>query len=282
MWKRKLCIGASDQFGVPTERQLELFSETGFDGFFTMFSRETDIRKIREKADSLGLMYQSVHAPFVRADRFWKKMPDTDDAVSELLECLETCAENDIPIMVTHAFIGFNDHTPTGYGIENFGKLVRRAEELGVRIAFENTEGEEYLFALFKNFRESRSVGFCFDTGHELCYNHGKDMPGLVGSELIATHLNDNLGIRDLNGNITWIDDLHLLPFDGIVDWNDIARRLIRGGFDGPLTFELNTKSKPGCHDNDKYDRMPLEEYLAEAYARACRVAMLIERYQGV
>ena len=278
MWKRKLCIAASDQFDAPIGHQLELFSQTGFDGFFTMFDRDTDIKKIREKADSLGLFYQSLHAPFVRADRFWKKMPDSDDAVSELIECLETCAENEIPIMVAHAFIGFNDHDPTEYGIENFGKLVKRAEELGVKIAFENTEGEEYLFALFENFIGSGAVGFCFDTGHELCYNHGKDMPALVGSKLVATHLNDNLGIRDYGGKITFLDDLHLLPFDGIADWENITDRLIRGRFDGPLTFELNKKSKPGRHDNDKYDHMPLEEYLAEAYSRACRVASMLER----
>ena len=103
-------------------------------------------------------------------------------------------------------------------------------------------------------------------------------MPALVGSKLVATHLNDNLGIRDYGGKITFLDDLHLLPFDGIADWENITDRLIRGRFDGPLTFELNKKSKPGRHDNDKYDHMPLEEYLAEAYSRACRVASMLER----
>ena len=51
--------------------------------------------------------------------------------------------------------------------------------------------------------------------------------------------------------------------------------RLARQGLDDYLTFELNTESKPGRHENDKYANMPIEAYIAEAYARACRVAAL-------
>ena len=74
---------------------------------------------------------------------------------------------------------------------------------------------------------------------------------------------------------ITWIDDLHLLPFDGINDWQGVAARLVE--CDGPLTFELTTQSKPGRHENDKYARMTAAEYLTEAYSRACRVAALVQ-----
>ena len=122
-------------------------------------------------------------------------------------------------------------------------------------------------------FRGEKNVGFCWDSGHEMCYNHSKDMLALYGDRLLGTHLNDNLGIRDFGGKITYIDDLHLLPFDGIADWDDIARRLDRCGFDGPLTFELSVMSKPGRRENDVYRKLSPEEYIAEVYKRACRVA---------
>ena len=48
--------------------------------------------------------------------------------------------------------------------------------------------------------------------------------------------------------------------------------------FDGPLTFELSAQSKPGRHENDKYARLSAADYLAEAYARACRVAALVRK----
>ncbi|MBQ8026498.1 MAG: hypothetical protein IJ261_00110, partial [Clostridia bacterium] len=95
----------------------------------------------------------------------------------------------------------------------------------------------------------------------------------IYGDRLIATHLNDNLGIKDFEGKIYWHDDLHLLPFDGIADWDYIAHRLDKCGFDSIMTFELNLSSKPNRHENDIYRKMTIEEYVAECYKRACRVA---------
>ena len=177
--------------------------------------------------------------------------------------------------MVLHTFKGFEDHDPTEFGIENFRRVAEEAQFLGVKLGFENTEGEEYLAAVLSSLSDFDCVGFCWDTGHEMCYNKSKDMMKLYGDRIVGTHLNDNLGIRDFNGNITWIDDLHLLPFDGIADWEDIVSRLNKYHFDGPLTFELNTYSKPGRHENDVYRNMPIELYLTEVYKRACRVATL-------
>ena len=54
--------------------------------------------------------------------------------------------------------------------------LLERAKELGVNIAFENTEGEPFLEAVMSAFKDYENVGFCLDTGHEMCYNDGKDM----------------------------------------------------------------------------------------------------------
>ena len=195
----------------------------------------------------------------------------------ELLDCVETCSRLEIPAMVAHTFIGFDsDNIPTQIGIERYGALAVRANELGVKLALENTEGEEYLAVLMKELSGIPSVSFCWDTGHELCYNYGKDMISLYGDKLAVTHINDNLGIRDFDGKITYIDDLHLLPFDGITDWNSVAKRIVGSGFDGPLSFELSINSKPNRHENDKYAAMPIEQYVAEAYIRACRVADMV------
>lgn len=272
MWKNLLCLGTSSQFELSVPDQIRLFKKTGFDGFFTNYTNRADAAEHRKVADETGMIFQSIHAPFDRMREMWE---NGDGAVSQLIDCLRACAENQVPIMVAHTFIGFEDHTPNRIGIDNFGKVVREAEKLGVKIAFENTEGEEYLEALMEHFKESPAVGFCWDTGHEMCYNHSKDMLALYGDRLIATHLNDNLGIRDFDGEITWLDDLHLLPFDGIGDWRGIASRLDRCGFDGILTFELNRFSKPDRHENDPYAEMPIEKYLTQAYIRACRMAAL-------
>lgn len=273
MYKVRLCLGTGSGFGISIEEQIPAFKKAGFDGFFTAW--DGNIKKYRELADEHGMIYQSVHAPFLNAAKMWSE--EAQEAVEELIQCVKDCAENDVPIMVVHTYIGFgNEANPTQTGIENFRCVVEEAKKRGVKIAFENTEGEEYLAVLMDAFKDYQNVGFCWDTGHELCYGKGKDMTALYGDRLICTHLNDNLGMKDYTGEtIIWTDDLHLLPFDGIGDWEDIVKRLNKCGYDDILTFELLNKSKPERHDNDKYAKMKLEEYLAEAYARACKVAAL-------
>ena len=273
MWNAQLCLGTNSQFDVSVDEQIRLFKKVGFDGFFTEWDRNSRVREWKSLADKIGITYQSIHAPFGNAAKMWE--PEAREAVDELLACLNDCDENSVPIMIVHPFIGFESHNPTPEGIKNFGTLVNAAEKKHVKIAFENVEGEEYLAALMNAFKSYDCVGFCWDTGHEMCYNHSADMLGLYGERLICTHLDDNIGISDYNGKITWLDDLHLLPFDGIADWNNIVKRLNSYNYSSFMTFELNKKSKPNRTENDIYDKMPLEEYLTEAYKRACRVTAL-------
>ncbi len=280
MWNAKLCLGTTEEFGIPVEEQIRLFHQAGFEGFFTEWHPEADIAGWKRLGDELHMDYQSIHAPFGRAADMWKKGPQAEEAVAELLGCLNDCAKNSVPIMIAHAFIGFEDHSPTEEGIENYRTVAEAAQRLGVKVALENTEGEEYLAALMEGLKEYDCIGFCWDTGHEMCYNHSQDLLALYGDRLFCTHLNDNLGIRDVSGVITWRDDLHLLPFDGVADWEGIVKRLNRHGYNGYLTFELCKKSKPDRHENDGYQKMPLEEYLAEVYKRACRVGTLKLRDQ--
>ncbi len=275
MWKYKLCLNAGLTCELTTEEQIRLFHRTGFEAFFTEYRDRESTEKNAELAKELGMIYQSIHARFGKSADMWHGDNEAAKAaVDELTECLHACADNGVPIMIAHTYIGFYDgRSPNDQGLENYGKVISEAEKLGVKIAFENTEGEEYLAALMKQFKNNPTVGFCWDSGHEMCYNGSKDMLSLYGDRLIATHLNDNLGVRDYNGSITWHDDLHLLPFDGIADWDSVAARLDKCGYDGIMTFELNLNSKPNRHENDIYRRMTVEEYVAECYKRACRVA---------
>lgn len=276
MWKQKLGLGTYGGIGIDNNEQIKLFKKAGFDAFFTDWNYGAPVEKWVKTAKDEGMIYQSIHAPFGKSDDMWgddKELAEV--AENELLACLADCEKYEVPIMVMHAIIGFDNHNPTEIGVERFGRIVDAAEKAGIKLAFENTEGEEYLFKLFDSFGERKNVGFCWDTGHEMCYNHSQDLLAKLGNNLIATHLNDNLGIKDFGGKITWLDDLHLLPFDGIADWQGIANRLDKWGYNDIMTFELTTKSKPNRHENDVYEAMDFEIYLAEAFKRACRVANL-------
>ena len=222
----------------------------------------------------LGLETDYVHAPFRYASSMWRGEEEKWRRPMELLlGSLRACAEAECPILVAHTYIGFENKRPVGQaGIDHFGMLVQEAEKLGVKIAFENTEGGPYLAALMGAFCREKHVGFCWDSGHELCYNGGRDQLALYGEKLLCTHLNDNLGCH---GGPAPAEDLHLLPFDGILDWQAAAARLDAVGYAGNLNFEILPYSKPGRHENDKYKAMGIEAYARLAYERACRVAAL-------
>lgn len=287
MWNTKLCLGTSRKsFRMPLEEQIRLFKRVGFDAFFTDWQPGDDVAALRRVAEEIGIEYQSIHAPSGRTKSIWQSGQEGEAATDELIACLRICKKNHIPLMVAHAYCGFDvaeteNERPTEIGLLRFVRLIDEAERLGVRIAFENAEGEEFFTTLMEAFCDRSCVGLCWDTGHELCYNHGRDILARYGGRLFGTHLNDNLGIRDFNGHITWLDDLHLLPFDGITDWHDIADRLNEHAYGGILTFEVSKTNKPGRHENDIYEKMSDEEYVTEAYKRACRVATLRNRRRG-
>lgn len=122
-----------------------------------------------------------------------------------------------MPVVVEHAVIGFDKHTPNELGVKRFETLANEAERLGIKIAIENTEGEEYLERLLSCLNGHPAVGFCIDTGHEMCYNESRDLISKYARQLLCTHLNDNMKIT--GDEITWLDDSHMMPFDGLADW---------------------------------------------------------------
>ena len=152
--------------------------------------------------------------------------------------------------------------------------IGKEAEKYGVNLGFENTEGEEYLEAILNRYSDSSRVGFCIDTGHEMCYNERRDLITKYGKQLICTHLNDNMGRT--TDKITWHDDAHLLPFDGSADWQGIANRLNAVGYGSELTFELTSKSKPQRSANDIYNNLDYEGFVSLALDRAKKFAQLL------
>jgi len=277
MYGCRLGMELHKDIGIPFDEQIRLFRQVGFEGFFAYWEKGMDVAALKKVADEEGMIFQSLHAPSgIGSRHLWYESEETPLHMDIFLSCLRDCAANGIPIMVLHSFYGFDLHEPTETGIKNYTVLVEEARRLGVTIALENLEGEEYLAALLEHFKDDPNVGFCWDSGHEACYTH-RDLLAepCHGPKLIATHLNDNLGTRDWNGELTGLDDLHLLPFDGIIDWQDAARRLAKWGFDDILMFELKPKGQPGRRESDAYERMSPVEFVTNAYMRCCRVAAL-------
>lgn len=268
----KLCLGTGMGFSVPVEEQIRIIKKAGFDGFFTEMDSMENLVKYAEIAKEENLIFQSVHAPFGKMYLIWEGSDKEAQRVTdELKACVDACAGIGVPLLICHVTIGMERCTPNEIGALRFRNLCEYAKEKGIKIAFENTEGEEYLQAVMEKCKDLENVGFCFDSGHEMCYNGSRDMLSLYGNRLFATHLNDNMGMKDEKIK-TWYDDLHLLPFDGIADWENIAERLKKSTCPRCLTFELVSTSKPERDYHRIYEGMTFFDYVKEAHRRAEKV----------
>lgn len=276
---RKLCLALGMQLDVSLKEQLALVKNAGFDAFAVDRERNGDssvICELIEEGNRLGLDCEYIHAPFYGMDDIFhdEKGELAQLMLDDLYRTIDDCHTFGVKYAVLHAVIGMDNHNPTALGLERLQPVIDYAVSKGVSLAFENTEGEEYLTAIFERFGNIPDVGFCFDSGHEMCYNRSKDMLAEFGNRLMVTHLNDNVGMT--GDELTFYDDAHLLPFDGIADWNNIAKRINNCGYKGTLYFEVISKGRPSRTENDIYKSLTPQEYVNLAYERAVKFRELL------
>ncbi|MBE6629890.1 MAG: sugar phosphate isomerase/epimerase [Ruminococcaceae bacterium] len=266
-----LGINVPDRFhGDEITEQLAHIARVGFDGFFTLWEHGY-VEKWANAAARHGLFYQSIHAPYLEAGKLWQEGEEGERVLCELLACLGDCARFDIPIMVAHAFMDFVDVPPTEIGFARHARVLEEADRLGVTLALENLVRSSSLAALMERFRGVECCRFCYDAGHESCFNEGEDMLSLYGDRLCHTHLNDNFGVTDrtLPPHLMPNHDLHLAMGDGTIDFADVMDRLDKTPYEGLLCCEIKLKNVPGRHDHDRYIEMPIEEFYAFVLERA-------------
>ena len=268
---------------IPDAEQMKLISEAGFDAFFTAWKGKESVTSYRALAKEYGLMYHSVHGPNddnVFLTHLWRGGDRARAVTDELMKIVEVCSDNEVGILVSHVHSGFEYELPTldgaGYAIECFGAIADRACELGVRLALENIESFELNEALMSALDGHPAVGFCWDSGHERCYYNGRDLTENFGDKIIAVHLHDNMGCGSADGQLASRDDMHMLPFDGIIDWSNVARRLDAHGFDGVMMLEAKRSVwYSDRRENAMYMEMTAEEYVRGAYERVKRLASM-------
>lgn len=276
MNERKIGIAVNKKEAL---EEIPLIKRIGFDSYFVSWVSDREyLKSIVMLGRSNELELTSLHAPFGKVSKLWETELEGDAVEAELATCIKDCARFEIPVLVSHPFIGFEHHSPTPVGLERYRRLGELAQKEGVRIAIENVEGEEYLDYLLPNLRDLPSIGFCLDTGHEYCYNRARDLLADYGDMLCYLHINSNMGITSPDGTITFYDDAHMLPFDGIVDMERLAKRLKKHQFGGHLTMELVKANRPNRTCNDIYLSMSNEEYLTEAFRRGQQLAALIKK----
>ncbi len=262
----KIGFSLQENYPLPRQEVLRLLKEAGFDGISPSWQGAENLTEIAQFAKALGLAIHSLHAPHNGVCDLWEQKGSS--MLKEALACLDACEKWNIPVLVIHPWGRF-DYTfrEEALCFDAFDRLTDYAAQKGVKIAFENLQGPEYLMALLDRYRDNPTVGFCWDLGHEQCYLPPLDLLANYGDRLIFTHLNDNYG--STGPKICSCDDLHLLPGDGKADWDVVLSRLKKAKPQAVLNFELKVLPKPSKYTADLYSHLPLETFLQEAAHRA-------------
>ena len=258
-------------YALPMPQVLDVLADTGFSAVSPGWERNGDTASTVRGARARGHFVQSLHGPLRGMPAMWSRdAAEAQPILQDILQATEDAAALEIPLLVVHPWNGV-DYTFCKQAVcfDHFDTLVARAEALGICVAFENLEGPEYLAALLDRYKTTNAVGFCWDSGHEHCYAPDWDFLSLYGDRLVMTHLNDNLGVTDKTGRLQQTDDLHLLPRDGVIDWEHTVHRLKAAKKQEILNFELKIRPKGDRCVRDLYGDLPLQTFVEEAYRRA-------------
>ncbi len=279
---QKIGFSLQLQYEKSHTEMIPLLKNAGFSAVSPVWSESLDLTALSECVRAHGMVIQSLHAPHANIQYMMEENnPLAERAFAALLATVDACAEFRIPVCVTHAWTGFTyDFSEDALDFSRFDRVVAHAKENGVAVAFENLEGEEFLHAVMKRYKDKPHVGFCWDSGHDNCYKHDADFINRYGDRLLMTHLNDNLGLRSPDGEQSGLDDLHFLPFDGKMDWEHEMRRLRTAKKQEILNFEIKIASHSKAPEDTPYRALSIEEFILRAGESARKLADLYAKNQ--
>ncbi len=212
---------------------------------------ERRVDEIGETAAKYGMAFSQLHLPFHK--KGWAPMDPRFD-VPGFAEKYELCMERayiaggrlGIPWAVAHCISPWDNGADREDTIrqnrEYYDKYVELGIKHGIGTAFENmvqgapghapirfTGHQDDLIDYVDGYHDPM-VQICWDFGHaNLCRLDQVYALRKVGKRLKCVHTHDNMGVNDD----------HLIPFLGTVDWYAIADVLAEIGYGGDLSMEL-------------------------------------------
>jgi len=247
--------------GVSADETIKAIKKAGFQNVFVQWyneewkpTQEEQVKYCKE----LGLNILFVHLGYQNINAIWEEGTEGERLVERYQKDIQNCWENKIPMVVMHLTSKREAPMYNELGLNRIRKIVAYAKEHNIKVAFENTKIKGYLEYVLGNIKEE-NVGICFDAGHNhVHFNDDFDF-NFFKNRIFAVHLHDN----------DKTDDLHLLPFDGTIDWQEIMKKLRESNYLGPITMEL-------CYRYD-YMKMSLDEFYKIGYERGERLAQIDE-----
>ena len=203
-------------------------------------------KRAREKNIRLPVCHLSFYMPNPRDGALMEKYSQ------ELKSNIDMASLMEIPMAVIHPIAWYSSEASYGDWVRAnmafLAPLVEYARGKGIKLCIENMPSDRetsdnHLYGScalnISALAEKLGAGICFDVGHANIsgYKLSEQMEILKG-KIDVMHIHDNMG----KGK----KDAHLLPFDGTVDWQDVAFGMRRSDFVGILDVEVTAWALPG------------------------------------
>lgn len=255
----------STEIGALRERTserltIEILAKAGFDALdytFTPWMERGEMpwngsdftkyaKEVNQIAKDNGISFNQAHAPFVFHTSY---LPDWNREIMPLqIRCMESCALLGIPVLCVHPIhhMNYRLHKEEIWKLneEYYALLQPYAKQFGVKIALENMFQEDSRrrcivpdmfsnpveYAEFYDKLGNTEDFICLvDTGHSgIVGEDAADTIKVLGNRVCALHLNDN----------RFYDDGHLIPLQGLIDWDSVMKALAEVDYKGDFTFE--------------------------------------------
>lgn len=282
--------------GTP-ENRLRITKDAGFD--FVCFGKSmldgTGITP--QMCERIGIGYDNIHLTGGGTTKIWSEGAEGDEITERYCREIKAASALGVHTGIAHVTWGLTTipDAPGPVGLERFRRIADCAAEHGFTVAIENSVYPGHVYAVLDNIT-CAAFGHCYDSGHHNAFAPDEDYLGKYGDRLAAMHMQDNEGKRDL----------HIMPFDGTIDWKRVASKLAGtrlgrkritaeiGGagarsFPGLSAAQIEAElSSLAIYGSDLvaiedesasfYDKLSYEELMDRLYANMKMLAELIER----
>lgn len=229
---------------------IDAIKKAGFKNVFIQWynkdwtpTQEEQLNYIKDQ----GLNIIFAHLGYQNINDIWLDTNEGEALVDRYKRDIKACKDNEIPMVIMHLTSANVAPPYNEIGLNRLKRIADYAQELNVKIAFENTKIKGYLEYVIENINND-NVGICFDAGHYHAHFNDEFDFTKFKNRIFAVHLHDN----DKSF------DQHLIPFDGTIDWEDVIKNLKDNNYTGPITLEL-------CYRLN-YLEMNIEDFYKKGY----------------
>lgn len=219
--------------------------------------------EMRAYAASVGLEISQIHAPFSWHDKRWNDPVYYEEVIApRVLRSLEIAGIFGVKVAVVHprhqyVYLGHEEEI-FDINMKYYRELIPYAKEYGIKIGIENmyqadprrkfmiadTCSSIPEFIRYIDTLDSDRIVACLDTGH-VALVYQKEEPwdfirALGHDRLQSLHVHDN----------DYRADQHLLPYSGIINWNEVTKALGEIDYQGDFTYEVGAGWAKNMNDD--------------------------------